>query len=104
MNNQTRKIERLKAEMEVVLWEFFAKDLKKLDMVMYCDGYYQGFGEKAVKGFIGFANFGTKEKFSHDKIKATLSHDLNAVQDWYRWGKDCMTLPKSTSYTKYYNK
>ena len=41
MNNKQRKIERLKAEMEVILLEFFAKEINKINRVLYWDGLFK---------------------------------------------------------------
>ena len=105
MNTPTRKIERLKAEMEVVLLEYFSKELSKIDMVLHCDNMYKGYGADGIKGFIGFVNYHTDNKSSYDTIKYTLMHDLSCIIESYECRQDdseCYALPKSTGYTKYY--
>tara|TARA_R100001594_G_C4023195_1_gene259631 strand:- start:442 stop:825 length:384 start_codon:yes stop_codon:yes gene_type:complete len=106
MNSINRKIERLKAEMEVILMEFFSRDLKKLDMVLHCDNMYKGYGADGVKGFIGFVNYHTDNMTNHDVIKSTLMHDLGCVIESYECrmdDKECYALPKSSGYVQYYN-
>ena len=106
MDNQTRKIERLKAEMEVVLLEYFSKELSKIDMLLHCDNMYKGYGADGIKGFIGFVNFHNDNNSSHDTIKYTLMHDLGCIIESYECRQEeqeCYALPKSSGYVKHYN-